>query len=268
MGDLHRRTSSENDEMKWRSFAKARKFARSLGLKTGQEWATFCKSEQRPKDIPTNPNVVYKNKGWEDRGDWLGTDYIVPSKRQYRSFENARKFVQSLELKNTIDWNKYCNSKKLPKDIPRNPQKIYKNEWKTWKYFIGNEFLPYKEAGKFIRKQGITSQPQYEKWCKDGNRPSFIPATPYKTYKLKGDWQGWGDFIGTGRIADRQKAANYLPMREAKPIYRRLAKEYGLKNRADWKKFSITHKKLLRDLRIPQSPWQSYDKQLIRRKMK
>ena len=128
--------------------------------------------------------------------------------------------------------------------------------------------MPYKEAGKFLRKQGITSQLQFEKWCKDGKRPNFIPATPSKTFKLKGTWTGWGDYLDTGRIADRKKAENFLSMREAKPIYQELAKKYGIKNRADWKKFSRTHKKLLNDLKIPQSPWQSYNEVLVRKKMK
>ena len=251
---------------KYRSFKEARKFVRSLKLKSGTWWE-YTKSGKKPDDIPPYPDKVYKNKGWISRGDWLGTGYVQPSKRQYRSFKEARKYIQSLELKNTIDWNRYCNSGKKPKDIPRNPHKIYKKEWKNWKYFIGNEFLSVKEAGKFLRKQGITSQLQYERWCKDGKRPNFIPATPSKTYKLKGTWNGWGEFLGTGKIADQIKAGNYLPFIEAQKEYQKLAKQYNLVGYSDWTRFASTHKKLLDDLRIPVSPWQTYTKERVGRKM-
>jgi len=253
--------------MTWRSFKEARKFVHSLKLKSGT-WQDYCKSGKRPDDIPPYPDKVYKNKGWISRGDWLGTGYVQPSKRQYRSFKEARKYIQSLKLKNTTDWNRYCTSGKKPDDIPSQPHKIYKKEWKNWKYFIGNEFLSYKEAGKFLRKQGITSQPQYERWVKDGKRPNFIPATPSKTYKLKGTWNGWGEFLGTGKIADQIKATKYLLWPEAKKEYQKLAKKYGLIGYSDWQRFLKTHKNLLEQLNIPASPWQTYTKERVWRKMK
>ena len=252
---------------KYRPFKEARKFVHSLKLKSGA-WQDYCKSGKRPDDIPPYPDKVYKNKGWISRGDWLGTGYVQPSKRLYRSFKEARKYVQSLELKNTTVWNRYCTSGKKPDDIPTSPHKIYAKEWKGWKYFIGNEFLSCKEAGKFLRKQGITSQPQYEQWCKDGKRPNFIPATPSKTYKLKGTWNGWGDFLGTGRIADQIKATKYLPWPEAKKEYQKLAKKYGLIGLSDWNRFQKTHKNLLDKLNIPANPWQTYTKERVLRRMK
>ena len=30
-----------------------------------------------PLDIPTNPRVIYMNKGWVGFGDWLGTGRIA-----------------------------------------------------------------------------------------------------------------------------------------------------------------------------------------------
>ena len=39
-------------------------------------------------------------------------------KKQWRDFESARKFVQSLNLKNQKEWEVYCKLGKKPKDIP------------------------------------------------------------------------------------------------------------------------------------------------------
>ena len=55
-------------------------------------------------------------------------------KKTYRSFENARKFARSLKLESRTYWIKYCESGKLPKDIPRNGDGVYRSEdaGKSW----------------------------------------------------------------------------------------------------------------------------------------
>ena len=62
-------------------------------------------------------------------GEFLGTDRIANQLIQYRSFTEARAFVQKLGLKNNLDWKKYCNSGNKPDDIPAAPWQVYK-EWK------------------------------------------------------------------------------------------------------------------------------------------
>ncbi len=62
----------------YRSFKKAREFARSLGLKSRDEWAQFCKGNlpekgSLPPDIPASPHKTYADKGWAGVGHWLGT---------------------------------------------------------------------------------------------------------------------------------------------------------------------------------------------------
>jgi hypothetical protein len=56
-----------------RPFKEARKFVRSLGLNSQQEWNKWRSSGERPDDIPTNPNRVYAGKGWKGWSDFLGT---------------------------------------------------------------------------------------------------------------------------------------------------------------------------------------------------
>src|SRR5829696_5910706 len=55
----------------WRPFEEAREFMRGLGLRDRAEWRKWCKSDQRPKDIPTNPAKIYKGR-WRGIADWLG----------------------------------------------------------------------------------------------------------------------------------------------------------------------------------------------------
>jgi 3-mercaptopyruvate sulfurtransferase SseA len=56
----------------YKSFEEARDFVHKLKLKGEKEWRTYCKSGQKPEDIPANPNQVYKQEGWNGFGDWLG----------------------------------------------------------------------------------------------------------------------------------------------------------------------------------------------------
>jgi hypothetical protein len=58
---------------KYRSFVKARAFARRLDLKTRAEWRAFCKGKlplkgRLPTDIPAAPHQVYSDKGWQGFG--------------------------------------------------------------------------------------------------------------------------------------------------------------------------------------------------------
>jgi hypothetical protein len=109
----------------YRSFKKARAFARSLGLKSQLDWRAYCRSGKKPADIPANVDKVYANDGWSGFGDWLGTGTIAPRLRQYRPFETARTFIRSLGLKSAKEWWNYCKSGKKPPDIPNSPYKTY-----------------------------------------------------------------------------------------------------------------------------------------------
>jgi len=145
-------------------FKQAREFARNLNLKTTTEWKKFTKSGKLPEDIPANPDVAYKGKGWAGMGDWLGTGTIAYHLRKYRPFKEARKFARSLNLKGQKEWLAFAKSGaksgKLPKDIPANLRSIYKDKgWISDGDWLGTgrtanqnrKFLPFKEARKFAR---------------------------------------------------------------------------------------------------------------------
>jgi hypothetical protein len=105
----------------FRSFTEAKEFVRSLGLKNANEWEKYCKSGNKPADIPNRPDSTYKNEGWTTWVNWLGNEW--------RSFTEAREFARSLGLKNNDEWKEYCKSGNKPDDIPADPRNVY-NKWK------------------------------------------------------------------------------------------------------------------------------------------
>jgi hypothetical protein len=64
-------------------------------------------------------------------------------------------------------------------------------------------FRPFHEARDYVHKRELKSQSQWNKYCKSGEKPPDIPAAPARTYRR--DWKGWGDWLGTGRIANQNK---------------------------------------------------------------
>ena len=80
------------------------------------KWQEYCKS-RKPSDIPSLPNRVYKDTGWINLGDWLGTGNVAQQNRRYRPFEECKAHVHKLSLKNREDWLKYTRSGSKPDDI-------------------------------------------------------------------------------------------------------------------------------------------------------
>ena len=193
---------------RWRSFLEARAFVRSKGLTNQAEWRTFCRSGDKPDDIPAAPQKVYKAE-WRGMGDWLGTGAVAPRDRQYRSFQAARAFVRSKGLTNQAEWRAFCRSGDKPDDIPAAPQKVYKAEWRGMGDWLGTgavaprdrQYRSFQAARAFVRSKGLTNQAEWRTFCGSGGKPDDIPAHPERTYKV--EWRGTGDWLGTGAVASR-----------------------------------------------------------------
>ena len=124
----------------WRSFVEAREYARSLGIGSQKEWMKWSRdSGKRPADVPGNPDKVYKGKGWNGYGDWLGTGNVHGGKKTYRSFESCRAFARGLGLRSAREWETWSrDSGKRPADVPSNPHEVYKGKgWKGYGDWLG-----------------------------------------------------------------------------------------------------------------------------------
>ena len=243
----------------YRSFKEARSFVHTLNFRNGKEWNEYCKSGKKPNDIPSDPNSTYKNDGWKGMGDWLGTFFVAKFLREYRSFKEARKFVHTLNLRNQSEWNEYCKSGKKPDDIPASPVHTYKGEgWKSSGDWLGTfyvaqslrEYRPFKEARQFVQRLKLKSANKgWRVYCKSGKKPDDIPRMPNQIYKSEG-WKSWGDWLGTGYIAARNR--KYRPFEEARPFVHSL----NLKSNKDWRVYCKSGKK---PDDIPYKPERTYE---------
>ncbi len=261
----------------WRPFSEAREFAISLGLENSDEWRRFMRAElpekgAPPKDIPIHPHQVYEKSGWISWGDWLGTENVWTKYRKYRSFEEARRFANSMHFKTQYEWYKCIKDQPeeqpmIPKDIPTNPDAYYKEAgWNGWGDFLGSgnkapkdrKFRVFEDARKFAHGLDLKN---YSEWClfrkgqllEKGLLPNDIPSNPNKTYAETG-WISWPDWLGIKRIANQSR--NFMSFEDA----RNFAVSLHLSTRKDWEKYrkGELHDKPPLPSNIPQAPDSSY----------
>jgi superfamily II DNA or RNA helicase len=244
-------------EMHYKSFSDAREFARNLKLKNWNEWRLFAKSGELPFDIPKEPNSVYKENGWLNWGDWLGTNSISSKEKTFLPFEEAKKEVKKLGLKSGTEWRTLCKNGLKPDNLPANPDAVYKKVgWISWGDFLGSgnvankekQFLEFEKARNFARNLGLRNEKDWREWKRDNELPDNIPAKPERVYKDKG-WEGFGDWLGTGNIANFNK--EYLEFDRAREYTRSLC----LKTSQEWKVYVTTGQK---PENIPANPYQTY----------
>lgn len=203
---------------KWRSFKKARAFVRKLGLQSNQEWRAYVRGDikklgKKPDDIPSNPNFVYKDDGWNGYGDWLGNGNVSTRNRQYRSYSRARAFIRRLGLNNENEWRMYVKGQikglpKKPDDIPASPHMSYKDKgWQDYGDWLGTgnisyhlrEWRNFNKARSYVRRLKLKNSNEWRQYCrgqlKRAKKPDDIPATPYKVYEKNG-WKGMQDWLG------------------------------------------------------------------------
>jgi len=244
-------------KLSWMPFDEARNFVNELGLKNTNAWRDYCKSKNKPFDIPNTPYTIYKSKGWVSYGDWLGTGKISDWKKEFREFEIAREFARTLNLKSNTEWRIFSRSNKRPTDIPSMPERVYKhNGWISWSDWLGTNniakslipYLDFLEAKKKVHKLNFKTKSDWEKYCESGNKPIDIPYTPRHVY-MKCGWNGWLDWLGIEKFPTRKVV--YRDFNSAREFIRKL----GLKNQNDWKQYCKSNQ---RPIDIPSSPDKEY----------
>ena len=242
------------------SFLEAKSLIQKFKFKNYRpDFYNFITSEKRPKNLPFKPDIFYKNQGWKNWGDFLGTGRKSNWGRSYITFKEAKKIIQKLKVTNRAEFAKLKKNNSLNEDFPSSPERIYKNNgWKGWGDFLGTGYVAgylrkyrsYELAKKFVHKLKIKSVNDWISYTSKKKLPEDIPRYPTGTYTNKG-WKGWGDFLGTGTIA------SYLVEYKSFKDARSYAHKLGFKYSSSWRKHAKADE-LPND--IPKSPNITYKK--------
>jgi hypothetical protein len=80
----------------------------------------WCKKNKRPDNITTSPIRVYNDWSWADlSGRYLNVKWY--------SMKKFIKWCKDHGIKTKTSFLKWCKENQKPKNIPSNPQKVYKN---------------------------------------------------------------------------------------------------------------------------------------------
>ena len=215
----------------YKSYSEAKQAVSLLGVKSQ---ADYKKKYKKNSHLPSNPDFLYKNKGWVNWFVFLGKEIQNP----YDTYESAQEAVFKLGISTKLEYQKfYTQDLKLPVY----PPSTYKNRgWISWAEFFGRKtkipYETYQQASEATRKLGITDQKEYYSRYKEDEK---LPCHPSKIFKNSG-WISWREFFGneilTYSDAVQFVSSNYTGI--TIPDYSQLP---------------------LRELKLPHFPSQEYD---------
>ena len=86
---------------KFLPFDEALAVAHSLNLANRFEWQQWGTEGMRPPNVPSMPNRVYKDHGWQGWGHWLGSSNLQT--KLFLPFGEALAVARSLGLANRFE---------------------------------------------------------------------------------------------------------------------------------------------------------------------
>jgi very-short-patch-repair endonuclease len=228
-------------ENRFLDFTEAVNFCRNLKLKNKSEWRIYKSSGKKPKNIPSNPNIVYR-KEWISLSHWLGTNNKFHGNKNILEFDQAKKISQNIKLKTKKEWENYMFIEKR-NDLPRRPDLYYK-EWISWSDWLGLEsksdrnFLKIDEVRNILSDNNITNKKQYNEFYR---KVIGMPSNPIIKYNLS-SWMS---------LFDKDYSDDFLSYSESKIIIHKI----GLSSQKQW---YILCKSNLIPKRIPKTPNKFY----------
>ena len=209
-------------KVSYSTYEEAQRIVKENGINS----PTVYNSSYNALGLPYAPYLSYKDKGWVDWYDFLGT-----SKGSYPHYKEAQRIVKENGINSINDYK--SSYKEL--GLPSNPNHFYRDKgWIDWHSFFGRSkvsYPTYEEAQRIVQENGITSQADY----KSSYKELGLPSAPYEFYKGKG-WIDWPDFFGRSKVSY--------------PIYeeaQRIVKENGINSINEYKSS-------YRELGLPANP--------------
>jgi len=187
----------------------------------------------------SNQRMAFKNKKLSQDNMQLLNDMEFPwdlrehlKSERFYSFDQAKSAIKKFNLRTRTEFSTYTNSENFDENIPRDPRTVYlKYGWNGWGDFLGTGkiapqdrvYLGIVDAKKFVHLLKIDRQRDWASYCRGEmnhlpNLPDNIPRDPRTVYQA--DFKGWGDWLGTGRVAHQDK--EWMEFDEARDFVRNL----------------------------------------------
>ena len=192
-------TASRNSRVPWMSVEEARVVARNANVTNWQEVIEWLKSDRRPFNFPSNPEIVYEGE-WRGFSEFLRTDDqvssishsenvedLVSSLFQLEDKEDDRFFFSSHREGSTIDTKSTALSRQNDPLTETSASKEHRDFPET------EDIMTFEEAQDYIIDIGIETEEELFKWLLSSDRPKDFPLNPSRAYKEQ--WRGVRYFL-------------------------------------------------------------------------
>ncbi len=190
-------------EREFRPYDEARKTVVELRFKSRFHYKIWAESDQRPSDIPSEPERIYRLRGWQGWENFLDNPRVTRPQLIYRNYEAAQDYVTRLNLRNPSEYLWWAMSEQRPADIPVEPDRVYSQRgWQGWENFLGNPrvtrpqliYRNYEAAQDYVTRLNLRNPSEYLWWAMSEQRPADIPVEPDRVYSQRG-WRDWESFL-------------------------------------------------------------------------
>ena len=115
------------------------------------------------------------------------------------SFKEARRIARGHGFESREEFIEYScpGAYKLPKD----PDKVWSDEWKGWDDFLGIPYQNFEHARKIAQRLRLESQEEWMQLFEDSKFNDDDPAIrlPYRPdLYYKKEWRGWDEWLNGG----------------------------------------------------------------------
>jgi hypothetical protein len=110
-------------------FKSARRFAQSLRLARRDDWRKWAAGNAATlaiKRVPPRPDYAYRNDGWVDWSDWLGSNVFQP--KPFVSYGKWRAWLVQQPFRTKLEYNEWCVGHRDERErlgIPSSPALVY-----------------------------------------------------------------------------------------------------------------------------------------------
>lgn len=217
------------------TYSEARDAVSRMGIKNWSEYKARYKEDSR---LPSSPPQIYN----EEYNFYNFFGQINPA--QYVTMTEASNAAVRMGIQSSSEYERRYHKDPL---LPRDPNIVYANKWKSWAYFLKVVGTPKKGMGRYetyeeflsaVRNLGIRDRTEYAARYTDDPKLSERPDLFYQD-----EWVSWPKAFGV-----RWYATQYSTWQEAKVM----AVRYRFATREEYRgSYSI-------DERLPKIPEEKY----------
>lgn len=168
-----------------------------LGVRNSSHFEELKRQNRIPFEIPARPDMFYKNEweSWQDfllLGKELAEENFIPAQMSYKDLKAT---LRRLGITQKAEYLKSISDGRLPEKTTEEPDVTYHDEWEGWQAFLAEDlkYVSFLEAKRFAKRLNLKNAMEWRVYCREGKRPTFIPALPDRTYE---EFTTWQDFLG------------------------------------------------------------------------